>query len=148
MNCQFVIEGDRAWCTACLQPIRFSPAVQRSCGNDAARIVRQCSGLPTPADSQPNPPPLAKRAVNVGKALVRRAKQRKTPCTDAQIAERTAICLTCELFRRDRPDSADGTCTHRACGCPVSPRRRLRNKAAWSSEDCPLGKWPKIEPLG
>lgn len=144
MQCQLIAEEERAWCTVCLQPFRYTPTARRATAGDVSRVRRACPGLPPPAVEQPQPPPLAKRMANAARAVSKRASHRGPPCTEAQIAERNAICLACELFRRDSPDTPDGICTHATCGCPVSPRRRLRNKAAWPSETCPLGKWPVL----
>lgn len=144
MQCQLVAEGERAWCAVCLQPFRYTPVARRATAGDVSRVRRACPGLPAPAAEQPQPPPLAKRMANAARAVSKRARSQGPPCTDAQIAERNAICLACELFRRDSPDTPDGICTHTDCGCPISPRRRFRNKAAWSSETCPLGKWPQL----
>jgi hypothetical protein len=143
-DCRLVEQDGRAWCAVCLQPYKYGELTRRATAGDVSRVKRACAGLPPPAAQQPEPPPLAKRMGNAARAVARRARSQGAPCTDAQIAERSAICLACELFRRDGPDTADGICTHSDCGCPVSPRRRFRNKAAWSSESCPLGKWPEV----
>ena len=53
--------------------------------------------------------------------------------TEEQYQERMNICQSCEHFK-------DNRCMK--CGCKVGGD--IVAKARWSSEDCPIGKWPKI----
>lgn len=145
--CQLVEEGDRCWCTVCLQPLRVSEHMRRANQGDITRHARVCHGLPRPAPVQPEVPPLLTRAKNASKAVAAAATYNGPPITDAQIAERAAICLTCPRFRRNGPDTANGICTHPDCGCPVSPMRMLRNKAARPEQTCPDGLWPSLTPV-
>lgn len=50
-------------------------------------------------------------------------------------AARLAVCAGCEFY-----DPEPKKCRHSSCGC------YLDTKANWSSEDCPLGKWPRTSP--
>jgi hypothetical protein len=55
-----------------------------------------------------------------------------------QILERFEICsVGCEMY-----DSAGGTCL--MCGCNVNTKKVFLNKLAWADQECPLGKWQKI----
>jgi hypothetical protein len=59
-----------------------------------------------------------------------------------EVAERIAICRTCELYKGDQ---VNGVCTHESCGCPVNDSMKVVSKLAWRDHDCPLGKWPKLD---
>jgi hypothetical protein len=52
--------------------------------------------------------------------------------TDAQVAERFAICQACEHF--------DGKAC-RKCGCPIVREKQYISKLSWAGESCPVGKW-------
>lgn len=47
---------------------------------------------------------------------------------------RVAICLACSSLRRGM------IFTCKLCGCPI------RTKTALASNECPAGKWSKIDP--
>jgi hypothetical protein len=55
--------------------------------------------------------------------------------TDEQVAERFAICQTCEHF--------DGSAC-RKCGCPVVREKKFLSKLSWANESCPVGKWGPV----
>jgi hypothetical protein len=79
-------------------------------------------------------PPLAQQATNfagaMSRAFVAAVTGEQVLCTPEQRAEREAICEPCEKL-------VNGKCI--LCGCPY------RKKLALATEDCPLGKWPKLE---
>lgn len=85
------------------------------------------------------PPDFVTRAKNFASAAAKWQAAGRPKCTDEQREQRFKICETCELF--------NGThCTHSACGCPITRDSRWRNKLAWATEACPIGKWGAILP--
>lgn len=80
---------------------------------------------------EPELPPVKVQAVNLIKAVAKRAKNLKN-VTEDQKKERLQICKGCEFFnvRKQRCGK---------CGC------KLKLKAGWLSESCPVGKWPELE---
>src|SRR5690606_8174647 len=77
--------------------------------------------------------------VTYTKAVARWIAKGRPTRSEAQIAELLQICTSCPSY-----DAESHKCTE--CGCnlsnSVSP---LTNKLAMATEDCPLGKWPKME---
>lgn len=57
-------------------------------------------------------------------------------CTDEEIIRRHDICRTCEFL-------VDNACTQ--CGCPVSRVAGYVSKLSWADQECPVGKWGKVE---
>ena len=78
---------------------------------------------------------LAQKAFNFAKATAQHVAAGSPRCTDAQIAERFAICQTCEFLK-------DGACEK--CGCPVVREQRFISKLAWADQGCPIGKWGAV----
>lgn len=148
MRCEFVEHNNQCWCQVCLSPLKYTPAMQRATGHVVAAVVRDCMGPPPPPAEQPAVPSLATRVLNGAKAVGKAVRNRNLTITDEQIAERVRICVHCptDRFHRHSPDTLEGTCTHPQCGCPISPMRRLRNKAARPEQTCPDGHWPNILP--
>jgi hypothetical protein len=56
--------------------------------------------------------------------------------SDADIIKRHDICLQCEHFR-------DNACS--LCGCPLSRVAGYVSKLSWADQECPAGKWGKVE---
>jgi hypothetical protein len=83
-------------------------------------------------------PTLAQKAANLTKATVRHIADGGRQCTDEEIAARYAICQACPLL-------VDAHCTHKNCGCGISPKRSMVSKLTWASESCPVGKWSSID---
>lgn len=54
-----------------------------------------------------------------------------------EIQDRYSICLNCEKF-----DSNKSECM--VCGCNINQKRIFLNKLAWADQECPIGKWSKI----
>jgi hypothetical protein len=77
-------------------------------------------------------PRLAAKVVNFAASAARHVAAGMPKATDAQIAERFAICQGCEHF--------DGAAC-RKCGCPVVREKRFLSKLSWAGESCPIGKW-------
>lgn len=59
-------------------------------------------------------------------------------CNKKQISERYRICLRCDKFNKTK-----SICN--VCGCNLSNRKEFMNKLAWADQECPEGKWYKID---
>lgn len=57
--------------------------------------------------------------------------------TIKEISDRYSICLKCDEF-----DSNKSECM--VCGCNINQKRIFLNKLAWADQECPIGKWSKI----
>ena len=79
------------------------------------------------------------KAVNFATSAARHVAAGAPRCTDEQIAERFAICQTCEFLK-------GGACEK--CGCAVSRERAYVSKLSWAGESCPVGKWGPVPPAG
>ena len=75
-------------------------------------------------------PGMGKQAFNFAKAAVKHARDGFEEASFQEYVERLMWCSSCEHQQEYR-------CTE--CGC------FLNKKAQWRSEDCPLGKWPKLK---
>lgn len=73
---------------------------------------------------------------NFAKATADHVKNGMPMCTEEQIIERHNICLKCEYFK-------DDTCSK--CGCPLIRTKQFVSKLAWADQECPVGKWGKIQ---
>lgn len=73
---------------------------------------------------------------NFAKATADHVKSGMPMCTEEQIIERHNICLSCEYFKND-------TCSK--CGCPLIRTKQFVSKLAWADQECPIGKWGKIQ---
>lgn len=76
-------------------------------------------------------PGLLQKAANLGKAVARHVADGGKHVNDEVYLARLAICADCPSFDPERT-----SCKQKTCGC------RVKNKARWRSENCPLGKWP------
>lgn len=110
----------------------------RNCGRectarnaDPALVKQMCSASATKRTG----PSLAKRAVNLGRSIVRGIAEGAFRVPETIVAERLAVCRACPLF-----DAAKETCSHPECGCRVRAGGLL-NKLVWSHERCPIGRW-------
>jgi hypothetical protein len=74
-------------------------------------------------------PTFAEKTKNFLEAIDKHIASGFSTVSDADRLKRLAVCGDCEHRK------ADGTCE--LCGCV------LEAKAAWATEDCPDGKWPK-----
>jgi hypothetical protein len=79
-------------------------------------------------------PGLARRAVHFAGAFLRHVRDRRRQVDHQSYQARLAVCRTCPSC-----DLARMVCREKSCGC------RLRVKARWRSESCPLGKWPAVK---
>lgn len=59
--------------------------------------------------------------------------------TQEEINKRFSICNdSCDMYNKEH-----GICM--MCGCNVNQNKIFMNKLAWADQECPLGKWSKIE---
>jgi len=77
-------------------------------------------------------PGLAAKAANFATSAAKHVAAGMPKATEAQIAERFAICQTCEHY--------DGKAC-KQCGCPVVREKKFFSKLSWANESCPVGKW-------
>jgi hypothetical protein len=88
-------------------------------------------------------PSLAKKALNFTIAATQHVAAGRPQSSDAQVAERFAICQTCELF--EPKGEGQGVCKHRSCGCALKAVGLTgRNKLRWGDSQCPIGKWGPV----
>lgn len=83
-------------------------------------------------------PSLARKAVNLGKAVVRHAATGFQEVSQEAQDRRISLCVTgCGLY-----DAEKDICTHADCGCPIkhSVIPGLR-KVQMASSKCPIGRW-------
>jgi len=80
-------------------------------------------------------PSLLQQAAQFTRAIAKHTADFFHRCSKREIEERLAICQTCPFF--------DGQ-AYTKCGCPAGRDNRWRNKLAWRSEACPVGKWPAL----
>lgn len=81
-------------------------------------------------------PSFAKKLKNFAKSTVQHVAAGMPMCTEEEIMQRHNICLGCEFFK-------DDTCTR--CGCPLIRTKQFVSKLAWADQECPVGKWGKIQ---
>ncbi len=73
---------------------------------------------------------------NFASAAVSHVAAGMPTCTDEEIIARHNICLTCEHLK-------DNACS--LCGCPVARAFGYVSKLSWADQECPAGKWGRIE---
>ena len=81
--------------------------------------------------SSPTGPGLLRKAANFGKAVVKHVADGGKHVSDEVYLARLSVCANCPSLDPERM-----RCLEKSCGC------RLKVKARWRSEACPLGKWP------
>ena len=57
--------------------------------------------------------------------------------TQSEILDRYSICIICDKFNRQKSECG-------VCGCAISKKSKFLNKLAWADQECPEGKWLKI----
>lgn len=75
---------------------------------------------------------LLQKAKNFAASAVNHVASGARLAGDEEVAERFAICQTCEHY--------DGSACLK-CGCPVVRERKFISKLSWANEKCPAGKW-------
>jgi hypothetical protein len=78
---------------------------------------------------------LIQKARNFAASAAKHVAAGMPQATEAQVAERFAVCQACEHF--------DGKAC-RQCGCPVVRERQFIGKLSWAKESCPVGKWGPV----
>lgn len=73
---------------------------------------------------------MIQKAINFASAVAHHVAAGLPRLSEDETAARLAVCQGCPQFH-------DRTCA--LCGC------NMRIKASWAEQDCPLGKWPKLE---
>ena len=57
--------------------------------------------------------------------------------TQSEINFRYSICLLCDSFDKQHSECSE-------CGCNINNKKIFMNKLAWADQECPIGKWTKI----
>lgn len=83
---------------------------------------------------QQDEPGLLRKAANFSVAVARHVADGGRKVSDEVGLARLIVCADCPAF-----DPNKIACRERKCGC------RLKTKARWRSEKCPLDKWPREE---
>src|SRR5262245_36808934 len=120
---------------------------KRPCGCDKCRLCwlfnndpkyhKMWGGTKDLPPPPPMPPSFFRQAVNYAAAVIKHVVTgRKTLSEEQtrirlQICEGTADTPKCEYY------NGNNRCLK--CGCGLS------KKASWADQDCPIGKWPKVE---
>ena len=78
----------------------------------------------------------AQKLKNFAKATAEHVANGLPMCTEEEIIQRHNICLGCEFFK-------DDTCSK--CGCPLVRTKQFVSKLSWADQECPVGKWGKIQ---
>lgn len=73
---------------------------------------------------------------NFAKATAEHVANGLPMCSEDEIIRRHNICLGCEFFK-------DDTCSK--CGCPLVRTKQFASKLSWADQECPVGKWGKIQ---
>ena len=81
-------------------------------------------------------PPLHKRLKSFAVGAIKHVAKGMPTCTQEEINERLTICHGCKWFR--------GSACYK-CGCACNNNKKFLNKLAWADQECPIGKWGKIE---
>lgn len=91
-------------------------------------------------ETEKQPPNIAKRAKNLGKATAKHVMTGMKYCTQEQKQKRFDICKSnkCGLFRGR---GNGGICAHDDCGCPIRSQGKFIDKLSWRSSKCPKGLW-------
>ena len=77
-------------------------------------------------------PNIIERGINLGKAAVNYIKEGlPSLLNDAVYENRLETCSSCV-------DNRNGICVNKQCGCVIAIKAKI------PTEDCPAGKWPKL----
>lgn len=57
--------------------------------------------------------------------------------TRSEIQYRYSICIECDQYEKQKSRCG-------VCGCNIENKSKFLNKLAWADQECPIGKWPKI----
>jgi hypothetical protein len=116
------------------------------CGyvTEIAHAKRNCVKISQPQyDRAPN---LLRKIGNFSHALGGHLYKGMPTVSQSELDERLKICQECPLLRKE--GLVGGVCTHENCGCNIKDEVTFLNKIAWADQECPIGKWGKIEKSG
>jgi len=82
------------------------------------------------------PPSLSKKLKAFTVNAIKHVAKGMPTCTQEEIDQRLDICRGCKWFK-------GGTCLK--CGCACVKNKKFLNKLAWADQECPIGKWGKVE---
>lgn len=57
--------------------------------------------------------------------------------TQDEINYRYLICIGCDQFNAKKSECY-------ICGCNINQKKVFLNKLAWADQECPTGKWKKV----
>lgn len=114
-------------CPTCTELCRYCPRLAPPGGWHRALGVPMAEDIEAAMESSPS---LGQKVANFATAVTEHvvAGFRTLPREDTEV--RLAVCRSCPQFQ-------GRTC--KLCGC------NMHIKASWAEQDCPLGKWPKLE---
>jgi hypothetical protein len=117
------------------------------CGGTTSKegVRKNCRALMPSV--QPSRPGVAQRASNFVKDATQHVLNGRPKCSPEEIDTRFKICKTnsCGFFQSK---NSGGFCVHQSCGCNVNLEPIYLNKLAWADQECPIGKWGKIDKSG
>jgi hypothetical protein len=99
-------------------------------------------GYERPQSSEPDltrtdAPSFLTKVKNFASAAVQHVAAGMPMASDEEIIRRHDICLQCEHLQNN-------ACA--LCGCPVARAAGYVSKLSWADQECPAGKWGKVEP--
>jgi hypothetical protein len=150
VDCEWEKYNDRYKCKLCGFIVN-DPNIKKNCAKKRhqQRVVspprKSVSSNDLPTSSNKDLPPFHKRVFNFAKAAVKHAMAGSPQCTEEEIQTRLEICRQCELFKSY---GDGGICSHDNCGCNLKAEQIYLNKLAWADQECPVGKWGKIDKNG
>ena len=77
-----------------------------------------------------------KKAWRFSLAAIKHACRGMPSCSQEQINERLRICKGCRHW-------SGKSCSK--CGCACNGNKKVLNKLAWADQECPIGKWPRLD---
>jgi hypothetical protein len=139
-----IISPDTLKCIVCGSAVS-SAGVRRNCAaapiewakfRDALHALPSTAINPLPPDEPRDVPDFLQRVKNFTVAAVGHVAAGMPTCTEQEIIARHDICLTC-------PHLTGGLCE--LCGCPIARAAGYFSKLSWADQECPAGKWGRIE---
>lgn len=104
--------------------------------SDPVMVHRRCgTGVPEQAAERP----LFQRGWSYAKALARWAAAGRPRRSQEEITEILIVCRACPYFRPGSKSTDNGHC--KLCGCGLSEKNQVTNKAMMATENCPEKKW-------
>lgn len=104
------------------------------------KTIRRDGQVLTVPDDYQEPPHLLIRVKNFSLHAIAHFCNGMPTCLQSQIDERLAICKACPLYNQEAE-----ICTHEKCGCGVGRQQKFLNKLAWADQECPDGRWKRLD---